>query len=391
MRIVVLGAAGKMAKAIIAYLVKESDVNEIVLADQNLEAIEVIKSKLNDRRITAKFADVNDHSSMLAVLQDSDAVVNTTIYYGNLKVMKACVESKTDYVDLGGLYHMAIKQLEFHNDFEKAGITGIVGAGSAPGTVNVMAKYAIEKLDEVQTIRITNASSSGRKASSPLAATYALDSVLDEFTMNAIVFEDGQFKEIPPYSFNASTDVEFPEPIGKGTSYPTIHTEVYTLANSYKDKGLKNVSFNLVLPEVFRERIHFLVSLGFGSKNTLKIGSQEVSPRDVLLSMVSSFPGEYEEPDDFKTNRVSVIGVRRNKPVEYVVEMYCHGNKKYGLNTTALATGVGGAIVGRMLGSGSIKKKGFYPIEKCVEPVPYFKELNKWGMLLHSTVKEPVP
>jgi saccharopine dehydrogenase-like NADP-dependent oxidoreductase len=85
-----------------------------------------------------------------------------------------------------------------------------------------------------------------------------------------------------------------------------------------------------------------------------------------------------------------VKGKKGGRPQEYIIEMHCQGNKTHRLNTTALTTGVGGAIVGRMLASGAIKEKGFYPIEKCVEPIAYFKELAKWGMSMECTVKRNV-
>jgi len=390
MRIVVLGAAGKMAKAINAYFLEQADISELVLADQDLKAVEAIAKKLNSKKVTTKYADYNDHASLVELLKGAAVVMNSSLYYGNLKVMDACLETGTNYVDLGGMYYMAIKQLERSAEFEKAGLTGIVGTGSAPGMVNVMARYAADQLDEVESIRITNGARSFIKMKSPLPATYALASVLDEFTINAMIFEGGEFKEIPPYSFSKGDTIDFPEPIGRMTSYPTIHTETYTLANSFRDKGVKEVSFNLALPDVFREHVHFLVELGFGSREPINVKGVEVSPRDVLLKLVSQFPEEDVETDDYKCNRVVVKGKKDRKGQEYVVEMNYRGNKKYRLNNTALTTGVGGAIVAYMLAKGEITQKGFFPVEKCVEPIPYFRELAKWGMQIHCTVQSPV-
>ena len=256
--------------------------------------------------------------------------------------------------------------------------------------VNIMARYAVDQLDEVESIRIINGSRSFTKMKSPLPATYSLTTVFDEFTKNATVFEEGQFKEIPPYSFNKGDTVEFQEPIGRMTSYPTIHTEVYTLATSFKHKGLREVSFNLALPDVFRDHVHFLVELGFGSIEPINVKGVEVSPRDVLLELAARIPEEDIETDDYKTNRVVVRGKKNGKKQEFVVEMNCQGDKEHRLNTNALATGIGGAIVAGMIARSEITKKGFFPVEKCVEQIPYFEEMAKWGMPVNCAVKSSV-
>jgi len=388
MEIVVLGGAGKMAHGANRYLVEQSDISKVVIADYDLKNAEKTVKKLNSKKATAEFADFNDHSSLVRVLKDADAVLNSTVYYSNLKVMKAALETGTHYVDLGGLFHTAKKQFELNDEFEKAGITGVVGLGSAPGIVNVMARYAVDQLDKVEYIRIRDGIVNFVKTKAPLTPPYAIDTILDEFTMDAPVFENGEFKEVPPFS--GGEVVDYPEPVGKCVSYNTIHTEVWTLSNSFKNKGVKEVNFKLALPKAFEEKMRFLVSLGFGSKEPIKAKDIKVAPRDILIALLSRFPKEDVEPDDHKVLRVEVKGEKNSETLEIIVEVIIHPNKKYHLSAGTLSVGGPGAIVARILAGRSIKQRGVFPPEKCVDPIFFFKELAKWDMRVYSIVKRSV-
>lgn len=50
-----------------------------------------------------------------------------------------------------------MKQLELSGLAERAGITYVVGIGSAPGLTNLTAKYAADKMDKVDEIHIRTA------------------------------------------------------------------------------------------------------------------------------------------------------------------------------------------------------------------------------------------
>src|SRR5699024_4545600 len=105
-------------------------------------------------KVVIEKVDLNDHDSIVANLNGYDVCLNASSHVFNLNVMKACVEAKTHYTDFGGLFHWAKEQLKMHDAFKKAGIVGIVGSGSAPGIVNVMAKYGYENLDTVESVHI---------------------------------------------------------------------------------------------------------------------------------------------------------------------------------------------------------------------------------------------
>ena len=77
---------------------------------------------------------------------DCDVLVNCASYRVNLEAMRACLAAGCHYIDLGGLYWLTGRQLELHEEFERAGLLALLGMGSSPGKTNVMAVAAVRRL-----------------------------------------------------------------------------------------------------------------------------------------------------------------------------------------------------------------------------------------------------
>ncbi|MCF7890193.1 saccharopine dehydrogenase NADP-binding domain-containing protein [Candidatus Bipolaricaulota bacterium] len=387
MKIVVLGGAGKMAPGANRFLVNQEDVSKVVIADKDIDRAKKEAANLGGKA-EPEYADFKDPDSLVDLLSDAEVVLNSTVYYSNLKVMDACLDTKTHYVDLGGLFHTAKKQLKLSPEFERAGITAINGMGSAPGIVNIMARYGVDRLDTAEYIRIRDGIVSYTDTEAPVKAPYALDTLLDEFTKPAQVFEGGEFKELPPFPFSEPEEVQFPEPVGTQPSYPTLHTEVYTLPKTFGDKGIQEVNFKLALPSVFKEKLKLLVQLGFGEEEPIRVGGVEVSPRQVLNELLSRFEDEKDKsPDDHKVLRVEVGGEKDGREVEYRLESIMHPMEKYNLATGTLTVGGPGGMAAWMLARGDIKKRGVFPPEQCIDPEYFFKLMGKWHMPVYSIVR----
>ena len=140
MKIVVLGGAGKMGALAVEDLVVNQRVDDVVLADRDMVGAAAIAEYLDNPKLSIAEADLNDHAALVAMLEPADACVNATVYYTNLKVMEACLEAGTHYTDMGGLFHGTLKQLELSDRFAHAGISAVLGMGSAPGAPNILAR-----------------------------------------------------------------------------------------------------------------------------------------------------------------------------------------------------------------------------------------------------------
>ncbi|NLF15168.1 MAG: hypothetical protein GX597_25540, partial [Anaerolineaceae bacterium] len=140
MRIAVLGGAGMMGCIAVQDLACSPGVDEVIIADLSEERGRQVADYLDSPRVSLARVDVRDHEALVRLLRGVDACLNATVYYTNLEIMGACLEAGTHYTDLGGLFHTTLKQLQLGDHFRDAGLSAVLGMGSAPGVPNVQAR-----------------------------------------------------------------------------------------------------------------------------------------------------------------------------------------------------------------------------------------------------------
>src|SRR5437773_443975 len=168
-------------------------------------------------------------------LERYDVLVNAASYRVNLEAMRACLWGDCHYIDLGGLYWQTDRQLELDGEFQRAKLLALLGMGSSPGKTNVMAVRAVRELGaEPRELRVAAA---GRDLDPPpggLSFPYALQTLIDEITMRPVIVEDGEPVEIEPLT--SGGEVDFGEPIGRGETIYTLHSELRTFPTSFRCK-----------------------------------------------------------------------------------------------------------------------------------------------------------
>lgn len=188
--------------------------------------------------------DARDAASLARALDGAAVVVNSADYRLNLDVMRGALASGAHYVDLGGLFHVTKQQLELDGAFRDAGLTAILGLGSAPGKTNLLASAAARRLGaEPVSMEIWAATRDPAAANHPFPAPYSVQTLRDELQMWPVIVSDGEQVEVEPLSGEAERD--FPEPVGRAKGIYTLHSELATLPSNYP--SLREASFRLCL------------------------------------------------------------------------------------------------------------------------------------------------
>jgi saccharopine dehydrogenase-like NADP-dependent oxidoreductase len=387
LRIVVMGGAGMMGCVAVQDLVRSQAVDEVVIADLNQERARLVADTIGNSKISIVEIDARDHEGMVKVLRGADACLNATVYYANLEIMGACLEASVHYTDLGGLFYTTQKQLQLHGQFRAAGISAVLGMGSAPGVPNVQCRFAANRLDTVESIRIYD----GIKPPPPdqMAFSYAVPTIVDEMTMPPIAFENGEFVSHEPLT--GFEDYWFAPPIGLLPMHYSLHSEIATLPYTFGSKGLRECFFKInywgMAPETV-EKVKILIDLGFASREPMEVADTSVAPHDMLVAIMANYvppitsflePPENEPPDWTKEIVTEVRGTRYSKPVTY----------RLGTLTVkgSLPTGVAPSITAQWLAEGRVEP-GVYPPEVAIEPELFFAELDKRGIRTQVGVTE---
>jgi lysine 6-dehydrogenase len=379
MKVFVLGA-GLMGRAVVYDLGEAREVRDIIVADFDRDRAEQVAKKFGRAKARAIFTDVRDTPRLAKVLRGSDIVINCTQYNWNLSVMRAALAARIDYMDLGGLYHMTRKQFALDRDFRRIGRLAIAGIGGAPGITNVMARDLCDSFARPESIRVYNAGADLQHYRSPIAYSFSIATILDELTMPPVHFVGGHYVEKPMLSEPES--VEFPAPIGKIVVRHSIHSELGTLAESFRKRGVREVFFKINYPEELVSLVRNLVHAGFANREPLAVNGTRVAPRDVLLALLQKHAPK-EPPKDVEALRVVVsgrpLGSKRGHRVNSAIEMWAEHSDRPLLSAVARDTGFPAAIAAIMRGRGEISGVGVQAPENVVPPALFFNELKRRG------------
>jgi saccharopine dehydrogenase (NAD+, L-lysine-forming) len=290
--------------------------------------------------------------------------------------MEACLEAGVHYTDMGGLFYTTRKQLELHDRYAEAGISAVLCMGSAPGVPNLQARYAADRLDTIDYIKIFDGIMP--PPTDDPKFTYAVPTIVDEMIMEPMVFSEGEFKAMEPFS--GFEDYWFSAPIGLLPQHLSLHSEVATLPLSFREKGVKECFFKINywgMSKVVVEKIRVLADFGFGATDPVEVNGYSMKPRDMMVSLLSGYvppitdylaPPKYQPPDWVKEIVTEVKGTKDGQQVTYRMgTLTCKG---------ALPTGVAPALAAVWLAEGRVNP-GVHPPEMALDPVPFFKELEE--------------
>ena len=404
-KVLIVGSGGQGGPCA-SILSRDKDVAEIVLGDIDLELANRVKNKIKSDKITTVKLDAGKVEEIKNAARGVDVIINLTLVEFNDNVRQAAVESGVHYVD-AALDYPLMEQLtrrelpEIDNAFKKAGLTALIGCGGIPGMDNVLVKYACDKLDQVESIRIRLSGQISQKPQDIISAWnpgWSPKIAITDCTLEPPVFENGEYKRYPPFSGREEYDFG---PFGKVLLKYHAHEEVFMLSN-FIGKGVKYVDFKNALDV----RAGSLVKLGLASDKPIDVKGVKVSPLDVLVKLVPSPVNAFFDEDEavkhpFDSPRICVIkvkGVKSGEDIEYIIsfdynlfatteerlEIY----KKFGTLNIYVALPV---IVGAKMCVGGFADKGMVGPE-CLDPIKFMKTMADmgWPLKFQETVSKGV-
>ena len=360
-----------------------SGVEEVVVADRDEDAARAVAGVARGRGMAwAQSIDATDHDALVDLLRPADVVANCTNYALNVAVMRAAAAAGTDYLDLGGLYRGTNAQAAIADEIENAGIMCLLGMGSTPGTMNVMAAAGAERLEEVHEIHLRCGGSDPEPPSAPLPVPYSIDTILDEFTLPGVALIEGELAEIAPASQDETFD--FPSPVGDQLAIATLHSELASMPKTFAERGVKEITFKVAFGESFISNYRVISDLGLADTDPIKVGDVEVVPRDLLKQLALSHPQKFSN-QDVESLVVVLRGTKNGRPHEVRVEEISPASETFGVGGADVNTGVPPSIVAQMIARGEIKGTGVCFPETVVPPGPYFEQLKARGMSVQIT------
>lgn len=218
--VVVLGAGGAQASGLIRGLGRSATELRLICCDRRFRDDLVIEAG-NQEVHQVEFDLLADSGKLHEVLAGADLVVNCTGPYYTLGpvILDAAIAAGTDYVDICDDADATELLLQRDEAAKAAGVTALIGMGSAPGTTNVLVRLALDSLPP------GDASASVTWC---VDASDMVGAVVPHFahSFSTAISEAGgtpRWEELEPQR------VKFPEPVGEQLVVTLSHPEVITL------------------------------------------------------------------------------------------------------------------------------------------------------------------
>ncbi len=379
MKVAVLGGFGLMAEAALHDLAADRRVTHIFAADTNLARAKVVLSRIpNAKKIRAIKIDLTKTAAAARALKGTDSVLNASWYEFNLKAMDLSLALKAHYADLGGLYHMTLKQLKRDAEFRRANLLGALGCGSTPGITNMMVARMSAPFEAIETVGIYDASHDPSLSEDSFLPPFSIRTMLAEYEAPAPILLKGRMVDVAAHS--QPEPLEFKEPIGRVTAGTVIHSETATLPDYLKDKKVKNLFFKIVYPESVKRQLGMLVGMGLSKDKPVRVNGYEVSPRHFVTALaqqsaVTASAQAFTKPADYEVLRVRITGTRHKKPLVKVWDCEIRPTKL--LSAGAIGVGFTGSIVSVMLGHRKSQVgAGVGAPESVLDQDVFFRELK---------------
>ena len=164
MKKVMVCGCGAQGSTICRKLDQEPNIEEVICADFNYASAEAVCKLMT--KGTPKQVNAANIDEIVAAAEGCELIVNVMPLELGINVMKAALQVKACYQDLSACENVVegypeydtwfegIRYMytEYGKKFAENGTTAIIGTGSAPGVMCVVARKAVNELDECDTI-----------------------------------------------------------------------------------------------------------------------------------------------------------------------------------------------------------------------------------------------
>ncbi|MDH5566771.1 MAG: saccharopine dehydrogenase NADP-binding domain-containing protein, partial [Myxococcales bacterium] len=359
----------------------------VVLADIDDKRTAVVAKKLPAGKAETLALDVTDREALVRALSGVDFAINGLVPDFNLDVMKACLETNTNYLDMAAAGPRDVvgtadldEELALDAAFKKKGLTALICFGIDPGASDVFARTLYDQLDTVESLTVLdgdNATADGYD----FAPVFSPATMIEECLMlPPSAFENGRRVRRKPLTI--SKEFEFPAPVGKLKVWNVDHEESQLMPLYLSGKGLRNADFYIALDDSWVDLLRTWRKLGFDHNQEIEFGGARFRPLDLLVSRLPrsvDLIGKLHGAVCVGTLAEGTLGGKRLCRFMYQVTSHDQAFAKYGVQGTGLQTGVPAASAAIMFAKGMIREHGVLAPER-IDPQPFLELMTRHGV-----------
>lgn len=387
-KVLIIGAGG--VGTVVAHKIASlTDVfSEVMLASRTRSKCDAIAEAIGGGRISTARVDADNVPELVGLLRKfkPDLVVNVALPYQDLHIMDACLEAGVSYLDTANYEPPEEAKFEYswqwayHDRFEKAGLTAILGCGFDPGVTSIFTAHAAKHhFDEINYLDIVdcNAGDHGK----PFATNFNPEINIREVTQKGKYYENGKWVVTEPHEIHKPLD--YPG-IGPKESYLIYHEELESLVKNFPT--IKRARFWMTFGQEYLTHLRVIQNIGMARIDPIMYNGVEIVPIQFLKAVLPN-PGELgENYKGWTSIGCRIKGMYKGKERSYYIWNNCSHEEAYretGTQGVSYTTGVPAAIGAEMFMKGLWKRPGVWNVEQF-DPDPFMAELNRLGLPWHE-------
>jgi saccharopine dehydrogenase (NAD+, L-lysine forming) len=410
MRILVVGAGG-VGSAAVAIAARRDFFEACVVADYDLDRATRAVARVSVRpdRFVAVRIDASSAADVTALCRAHRIthVLNAVDPRFVMPVFSGALAAGAHYLDMAMSLSrphpdrpyqecgvkLGDEQFALAGRWEEAGLLALAGMGVEPGLSDVFARYAadhlFDRIDEVGVRDGGNLIVDGYA----FAPSFSIWTTIEECLNPPVIYEAdrGWFTTAP---FSEPETFDFPEGIGEVECVNVEHEEVLLIPR-WVTAG--RVTFKYGLGAEFINILQTLHKVGLDRTATVRVGTADVSPRDVLAASLPDPAGLGDRMHGKTCAGTWVRGTGTDGAPREVYLYHVVDNewtmREYGAQAVVWQTAVNPVVALELLATAAWSGVGVLGPE-ALDPVPFLDLLNgygsPWGLREHEPSLRPV-
>jgi lysine 6-dehydrogenase len=378
-----LGGAGRICRESVLDLAQFADFEQITVADVNEPEGRAVVAASEDTRVDFLRVDVADASAAIDAMRGYDIVLDGTTIALNGRTTALIAQAGCHAINLNGFGEEGASDALF----KAHGRTCVPGFGMTPGITQMMAMAAANELETIDEVRVSHGAFRPIAFSRSIAATtmYEYDPALP----GRVVFEDGQFVQVPPFA--RPRQVLLPEPYGLATQYIIPHAETRTLAKALAPKGVRLIEVRGTWPPRNMQLIRALHDWGFMRNDPVVLGGGSAGVLDCIAEyLLNSREGTETELYGYALH-VEVTGTANGRTWRHTLT-HTHpasdgsvaGWEK--LRAYTRNVGIPMSIGAQVIAGGDVALTGVITPEEAFDPGTVFAQLARRDIHIHHEI-----
>ncbi len=156
MKVLVLGAAGRLGRRMTWRLAREGRYEHILVADENAQGVNNLVGDIASPDVSARYLDAADPASIESRMREADVALGLVGPFDRYEkdMVEAALRTGTHYLSVCNEPAGTRAAFEAHDRAERAGVVIGTGLGWSPGLSNLLAMHAATGMERVRSVRI---------------------------------------------------------------------------------------------------------------------------------------------------------------------------------------------------------------------------------------------